>query len=115
MQKEGSNRDKIRPEDRIETADGSYCGKNLYESQSQAGAKVYGAHAQSLSALWTFARILPKIPALPPLFPFSGVGGGNTRSNQIELVRMIDDLRLTTDDWRQASKISHRQLANRQS
>jgi len=39
-----------------------------------------------VSALRTLARVFPEISALSPLFPYSGAGGGNTRSDQIELV-----------------------------
>jgi hypothetical protein len=70
----------------------------LHESQGKASAKIFGAHAQSVSALRTFARILPEISALPPLFSLAGAGRGNTWSNQIELVGTIYDMQLAMLD-----------------
>jgi hypothetical protein len=57
---------------RTEIADRRYCGKNVYESQSQANAKIHGTRAQSMSSMRPFAWILPKISALPALFPYAG-------------------------------------------
>jgi hypothetical protein len=88
-------KDGIHPKDGYESLNGSYCGKKLYESQGQASAQIFGASAQSVFALRTFARILPEISALPPLFPLACTGRGNTRSNQIELVSTIYDMQLT--------------------
>jgi hypothetical protein len=85
----------IRQGNRIGIADGSHCGKKLHESQSQEDTEIRGAGAQSVPALWTLTRIFAALPALPPLFSLSGSGGRNTGSHQIELVNIIDDLRLT--------------------
>lgn len=84
-------------------ADGRYCGKNLYDGQGQADAKISGAGAQPVPALRTIARIFPEIPALPPLFPDSGPVGGNPGSDQVELVSSltIDDLRRV---WKELRK-----------
>jgi hypothetical protein len=86
----------------------------LYESQSQAGAQVCGARAQPMSALRTFARILPEISALPPLFPQSGACRGNPGSDQIELVNRLTiyDLRLAIKNNSEGFQSS---IVNRQS
>jgi hypothetical protein len=76
----------------------SKSGKKLHESQSQADAEIHGARTQPVPAVWSFARILPEVPALPPLFPYISAFWGNPRSNQIELVVAIADCGLQIAD-----------------
>jgi hypothetical protein len=75
------------------------CGKNLHESQSQAGAEIQGAHAQPVLAVRSFARLFAEVPALPLVFPRLGSRRGNSRSDQVELV-----IRMTSYELRIANE-----------
>jgi hypothetical protein len=61
-------------------------GKDLLEGKGEAETEVRGARAQPLPALWTPARLLEKISALPHLLSQPGPVGRDSGSNQVELV-----------------------------